>query len=71
MQEYKAYFVAKYLKPLLLAIEMDVKDAVYLEKDGNEYVHIEFLGGGEANADVTWDSLFSITKECLKAISEA
>ena len=71
MQEYKAYFVAKYLKPLLLAIEMDVKEAVYLEKDGKEYVHIEFLGGEDTYANVTWDSLFSITKDCLKAISEA
>lgn len=71
MQEYKVYFFEKYLKPLLLAIEMDVKDAVYLEEQGEEYVHIEFFGGGEANANVTWDSLFSLTKDCLKAISEA
>ncbi len=43
MQEYKAYFVTHYLKPLLQAAEVNVKDASYREEDDRElvraYVH--------------------------------
>lgn len=66
MQEYKAYFVAHYLKPLLQAAEVNVKDASYREEDDRELVRLTYIDGSTEDINVSWDSLISITRDVIK-----
>ena len=66
MQEYKAYFVAHYLKPLLQAAEVNVKDASYREEDERELVRLTYIDGSTEDINVSWDSLISITRDVIK-----
>lgn len=66
MQEYKAYFVAHYLKPFLQAAEVDVKDASYREEDERELVRLTYIDGSTEDINVSWDSLIAITRDVIK-----
>lgn len=66
MQEYKAYFVAHYLKPLLQAAEVNVKDASYREEDDRELVRLTYIDGSTEDINVLWDSLIAITRDVIK-----
>lgn len=66
MQEYKAYFVAHYLKPLLQAAGVNVKDASYREEDDRELVRLTYIDGSTEDINVSWDSLIAITRDVIK-----
>lgn len=66
MQEYKAYFVAHYLKPLLQAAEVNVKDASYHEENDRELVRLTYIDGSTEDINVSWDSLIAITRDVVK-----
>lgn len=66
MQEYKAYFVMHYLKPLLQAAEVNVKDASYREEDDRELVRLTYIDGSTEDINVSWDSLIAITRDVIK-----
>lgn len=66
MQEYKAYFVTYYLKPLLQAAEVNVKDASYREEDDRELVRLTYIDGSTEDVNVSWDSLIAITRDVIK-----
>lgn len=66
MPEYKAYFVAHYLKPLLQAAEVDVIDASYREEGERELVRLTYRDGGTQDINVSWDSLIAITRDVVR-----
>lgn len=66
MQEYKAYFVTHYLKPLLQAAEVNVKAASYREEDDRELVRLTYIDGSTEDINVSWDSLIAITRDVIK-----
>lgn len=68
--ENKKEFVAKYLKPLLIAALGDVSDVYYERRGyadvGEEYVVIVHKDGCVRNKCVTCDSLIALTRDALK-----
>ena len=66
MKEHKAYFVAHYLKPLLQAAEVNVKDASYREEEERELVRLTYIDGSTEDINVSWDSLIAITRDVIK-----
>ena len=66
--ENKAEFVEKYLKPLLIAANVEAIDAVYEKQGYEERVIITFLGGGTHVKNVTADSLIALSRDVLKGL---
>lgn len=66
--ENKAEFVEKYLKPLLIAANVEVIDAVYEKQGYEEIVRITFLGGGSYVKNVSCDSLIALSRDVLKGL---
>lgn len=66
--EDKAGFVEKYLKPLLIAANVEVVDAVYERNGHEEYVRVTFWGGGEHLKNVSCDSLIALSRDGLKGL---
>lgn len=66
--ENKAEFVEKYLKPLLIAANVEVIDAVYEKQGYEEIVRITFLGGGTRVKNVSCDSLIALSRDVLKGL---
>ena len=66
--ENKAEFVEKYLKPLLIAANVEVIDAVYEKQEGEEIVRITFWGGGTHEKNVSCDSLIALSRDVLKGL---
>lgn len=66
--ENKAEFVEKYLKPLLIAANVEVFDAVYEKQGGEEIVRITFWDGGTHEKNVSCDSLIALSIDVLKGL---
>ena len=66
--ENKAEFVEKYLKPLLIASNVEVVDAVYEKRGYEEVVIITFWGGGTHVKNVTADSLIALSRDVMKGL---
>lgn len=66
--ENKAEFVEKYLKPLLIATNVEVIDAVYEKQGYEEIVRITFLGGGTRVKNVSYDSLIALSRDVLNGL---
>lgn len=71
--ENKNKFVSQYLKPLMLALRIDVKD-VYYERHphdgyiGDEYVFVVFPNGYTKKICVTADSLIALVRDVFKGL---
>lgn len=71
--ENKTKFVSQYLKPLMLALRIDVKDVYYERRPhdgyiGDEYVVIVFPNGYTKQICVTADSLIALVRDVLKGL---
>ncbi len=69
----KKQFVTEHLKPLIIALEIGVKDVEYTRKPhgkylGDEYVIITFYNGYKVEKCVTGDSLPALCRDALKGL---
>lgn len=67
--EDKPAFVEKYLKPLLVALRLDIANAVYRKTSAHdEIVTIIYESGYTVDIDVTADSLSALTRDVIKKL---
>lgn len=65
----KTFFVRKFLRPLIKAVDKDVDEVYYLKTaDGEEFVNICYLNGSKRRIIVTGDSLKAIVQDVIKNI---
>lgn len=71
MGDGKSDFVKNHLKPLLLALDMHIKDAEYERRSRtDEVVVITYEGGFKREVNVSCDNEYGITKDVLIRIGE-